>query len=158
VKVCVQDNGEPGAGRDVLHVSCGGCPYDTTTAASSEILTQGNVSVRPLVVPQPPATPQASSASVLTLEPPLGLSGVPGFLQTLKVTLYDSQGSPLSGVPVSLVGGSPLASIAPLGAVTDARGQLSFTVRALVPLEAVWTAQAAGVQSNPVAVSWAAQP
>jgi hypothetical protein len=154
VKVCVQDNGDPGSGQDRLHVSCGGCPYDTSSAAQSEVLSQGNVRVRALVGAQPPATPQTSSPSVIALEPVSGLSGVPGLLQTVTATVYDASGAALAGVPVTLSGGPPLATVVPLSAVTDAQGRITFQLRALLPLEGLWTAQSGGVQSNPVPVVW----
>jgi hypothetical protein len=110
--------------------------------------------VRSLVATEPPATPPASSPSVITLDPVEGLSGLPGLLQTVTATVYDAAGNPLAGAPVTLSGGPPLASVIPLGTLTDAQGRITFQLRALLPLEGVWTAQAAGVQSNPVSVVW----
>jgi hypothetical protein len=91
---------------------------------------------------------------VITLDPVGGLSGVPGVLQTVTATVYDASGNALPGVPVSLAGGPPLASVVPLGTLTDAQGRLTFQVRALLPLSGVWTATASGAQSNPVAIAW----
>jgi hypothetical protein len=91
---------------------------------------------------------------VIALEPVGSLSGAPGLLQTVTATVYDASGAALAGVPVTLSGGPPLATVVPLSAVTDAQGRITFQLRALLPLEGLWTAQSGGVQSNPVPVVW----
>jgi hypothetical protein len=149
VKVFVQDNSDPGQGHDVIHVECGDCPYNTSTAAASEVLGGGNIKVRT------PATPPraAGSPSVVVVEPALGSSAAPGAIQTVTVTVYDAAGNPVAGVPLTLTGPSIL-SLVPLSPVTNTSGRLTFQLRALLPLTGVWTAQAGGVQSNPVRIVW----
>ncbi|MEX2226756.1 MAG: hypothetical protein WEB52_09950 [Dehalococcoidia bacterium] len=51
-------------------------------------------------------------------------------------------------------GGSLLTSIVPRATSTDQQGRLVFQVRTLLPLTTSWTAQAGGVQLNPVRVVW----
>lgn len=154
VRICVQDNAEPGAGHDLIHVSCSGCPYESAAAAASEVLVQGNVRVRSLVEAGLPGTPGTSSPSVIALEPALGLSANPGAVQVVTATVYDAAGTPLAGVPLSLTGGSPLAALLPMGSVTDAQGRIAFQLRSLVSLTGTWVATANGVSSNPVQIVW----
>jgi acyl-homoserine lactone acylase PvdQ len=150
VRVCVQDNGDPGQGSDIVHVACGGCPYDTSTAAVSEVLAGGNVKVRGVAA----APPAGGTSNVVMLEPAVGTSGAPGGgLQTVTATVYDAAGNPLAGVPVTL-SGAPILSLVPLAAVTDAQGRLTFELRALLPLNGAWTARSGDLQSNPVRIVW----
>lgn len=145
VHVCVEDAGDPGGGADLLHVDCDTCPY-----AASGALSTGNLKVNG---PAGAAAP-AAGASVVALEPALGLSGAAGEPLLLTATVYDGNGEPLSGVEVQLLGGGGLITVTPIAAVTDPSGRLSFLVASPQAALAEWTAVAAGVQSNPVGLVW----
>ena len=135
VRVCVQDNGDPGKNNDRIHAQCLTCPYDTTPPYTSEVISAGNIRVigMPGAAPDEPAPDEPS---VVILDPALG----GGLL--LTATVLDASGDPLSGVPVTLQG----ASLLPLTAVTDLLGQAVF----IAPRLGTAQASAGGIGSNPV--------
>ncbi len=142
VHVCVQDNGDPGGGRDVLHVDCSSCPYNTQTAAAAELLAAGNLKVHGGTAP----APAPGGASVVSLEPALGLS-TNTLPASLTATVYDAFGQPVPGVPVVLKDPTGLLS---LTSVADAGGTASFALNSADALLREWTATVAGLESNPV--------
>jgi hypothetical protein len=131
--VCVQDNAEPGAGADRLHLRCETCAYNTQAPYSTEIVMSGNLRVISSASPPAPG----GTPSTVSAEPSL----VPGLV---TVTVQDANGAVLSGVPVKLTG----VSLLPLNGVTNALGQAVFVVNPLS--SGVAKATAGGVAANPV--------
>jgi acyl-homoserine lactone acylase PvdQ len=136
-RVCVQDNGDPGAGVDRLHVECVLCPYNTGIGYTSEVLASGNIKVN--VAPLPDTTGTTGAPSVIVLDPILG--GLP----VLTATVLDAAGSPVGGVPVKLSG----VTVLPLTGITNSLGQAVFAV---VPSSSLAKASVGNLQSNPVSL------
>jgi acyl-homoserine lactone acylase PvdQ len=146
VSVCVQDNGDPGRGADLLHAECPRCPYTTATAASSAVLETGNLKVR---VSGVSGEGGAGQASVIMLEPATGATAKDGALVPISAVVYDSEGEPLPAVEVTLTGVAALGPLSDLLAVTDSLGGATFLVPAV---EAEWTAASGTAASNAVLV------
>jgi acyl-homoserine lactone acylase PvdQ len=150
VHVCVQDNADPGTGADRLHVACATCPYNTSSAATSEVLTYGNIKVSGGT--EAPAS--AGQPQVITLDPVTGAAAGLGAPVTLTATVYDAAGQPIEGAALSLLPGSGLVNLTPLATATSSDGKLIFTAVALLGVDAEISALVGSARSNPVLVSW----
>jgi hypothetical protein len=146
VRACVQDIADPGKRIDKLYIECATCPYSTTTAAGSGTIHSGNIKV---YWASPPAA-GSGNASVVKIQPALGVDAAPGTAVGVVVEVLDGQGRAIAGVPVALSPLTAIPGVVPVQAVTGATGAIAVVLPAPLIAPAAWVASAGGIESNPV--------
>lgn len=144
-RVCVADNGEPGAG-DLFHLQCvSGCDYSTSAGTADDVLDGGNIQVRRDSARA--GTASGGEAAVLVLDPVL-LTEAPVGVTTMTVRAYDATGGPAAGQSIRL----ETPNGPSLAATSDAAGRATYTVA--VPLGNVEiVARLGGLTSNAVEIT-----
>jgi hypothetical protein len=148
-RVCVQDNGEPGNGKDLFYLACdeGRCTYDTG-GPPDDTIDGGNIQVRRSTS----ASSGSSAPATLILDPVLLTTATAGQTQLFSVRAFDGNQNALANASVTLTRTTALGGVETLSAVTGPLG--IATIPAVIGLQpAEYVASAGGVQSNAIAVS-----
>lgn len=151
IRVCLEDNGNPGQGNDLFYLECtGGCSYATSGRAANATLGGGNVQVRRSATSSTEESGQ-SEPRVLILDPLLRSEGIAGNLQTFEVAVYDQYQNVMSGAAITLTRVAADGTTESFSAISDASGIAVFTTTTLA--QAVeYRATAGAAESNTISV------
>lgn len=129
-RVCVSDNGEPGAspnGSDRFYLECTmGCQYDSGSRTADDVLDGGNVQVSK----SEETSSGEPAATTMILDPLLMGESALGTLQTFSVSVFDQDQEPMQNASIELRVTSA-TGVTVLQGVTGSTGVA--TIVALVP-------------------------
>jgi hypothetical protein len=148
-RVCVQDIGEPGNGKDVFFLACASsCAYDTGGPTPDDTIDAGNIQVRR----SSSGGSGTSAPSTLILDPVLLTSGTVGQTQLFTVRVFDGNQNPFANASVTLTRTTASGGVETMSAVTGPLGLV--TIPAVIGLQpAEYVASVGGLRSNAISVT-----
>ena len=149
--VCVEDNGEPGAGQDRFFLACrAGCGYRSDERTVDATIDGGNIQMHSAT--DEPQNENSDEARVVILEPLLEDGAPAGDLFSLFVQVYDANLAAVATAPIVITATAGDGTSVRLEAVTDMSGSVEVPV--VVgdgPVEYVATVD--GIASNPLVLA-----